>query len=118
MISAARELEDALAVALRSVTQLADANRNHGLNRPEAAQPDTALLASLFRDLSLSLQKNDLRAAKQFAALRRHIPNRTFDAELNRLASLLTNLDFAGALHLLNDLTEKINPRPEGGVEN
>ena len=118
IICAARELEDAFAVALRSVTELADANRNHELGRPEAAQPDAALLASLFRDLSLSLQKNDLRAAKQFAALRKQIPNRTFDAELNRLAAMLTNLDFAGALHLLDDLTETINPRPGGGVEN
>jgi two-component system, sensor histidine kinase and response regulator len=118
IISAARELEDAFAVALRSVTELADANRNHGLDRPDAAQPDAAILASLFRDLSLSLQKNDLRAARHFAALRRHMPNRSFDAELNRLESRLTNLDFAGALHLLDDLTEKINPSPRGGVEN
>ncbi len=118
IISAAQQLEDAFAVAFRSVTELADANRNYEVHRPEAAQPDETILASLFRDLSLSLQKNDLRAAKQFAVLRRHIPEGSFDAELDRLASLLANLDFAGAVRLLDQLKEKINPSPRGGVEN
>jgi len=116
--SAARELEDALAVALRSVTELADANRNQGRDRAESAQPDAAILTSLIRDLSASLKKNDLRAVRQFDALKRHMPNRSFDTELNRLESMLTNLDFAGALHLLDDLAENINPSPRGGVEN
>ncbi|MRR16852.1 MAG: response regulator, partial [Deltaproteobacteria bacterium] len=117
MISAIQQFEDAFAVALRSVTELADANRNQEGRPPAAAQPDRAQLASLLADLSLSLQKNDLRAAKQFAALRRHIPDQSLETELNRLESMLSNLDFTGALHLLDSLAEKLIQTQEEGLK-